>query len=316
MAFKYLWNTGETTQQITVNPSISTTYTVTVTDEDNNVVKVHTFVYVDPQPEYDPVALITADSKSIVNGDGVTLSGANSYCKNSTIESYLWSTGDTTETIIVYPTVTTTYSLTVTAGNGRTATQTIKITVTNIQANTRVRLLDYLPLFIQEYKEIQAIMNAEQVEVDTLWFTHIADVMNNQFINYLTVYGCERWEKMIGIQPDDDDTVEDRRYRILTYILSQTPYTYRKLLIMLDAVMGDSEYRVYLYPNDYMILIRLSEDVAEKKYKDVSNMMHNVIPANLGNGIYTHNTHRILKRMTHRMMQPYTHTELQSIMID
>ncbi|WP_299113630.1 Ig-like domain-containing protein [uncultured Winogradskyella sp.] len=96
----YLWNTGATTQSITVSPISTSTYTVTVTQgsqEDTDEVT----VYVDPNPN---VVITNGDSIDIMSGDFVTLSatGAN---------TYEWNNGATQPNIAVSPTVTTTYEV-------------------------------------------------------------------------------------------------------------------------------------------------------------------------------------------------------------
>ncbi len=97
----YLWSTGETTQSITVNPSNTQTYTVTVFSgayqDDADVT-----VSVNPNPN---VVIINGDQVDILEGEFITLSatGAN---------SYLWDNGATQPNIAVSPSVTTTYEVT------------------------------------------------------------------------------------------------------------------------------------------------------------------------------------------------------------
>ncbi len=96
----YLWNTGETSQSITVSPLATSTYTVTVTQGTQNDTD-NVTVYVDPNPE---VVILNGDSIDIMDGDFVTLSasGAN---------SYEWNNGATQPNIAVSPSVTTTYEV-------------------------------------------------------------------------------------------------------------------------------------------------------------------------------------------------------------
>ncbi|MFP4846802.1 Ig-like domain-containing protein [Winogradskyella sp. PE311] len=96
----YLWNTGETTQSILVNPLSTTTYSVTV----NSGIQVDTdevTIFVDPNPN---VIIANGENVDILNGDFVTLSasGAN---------TYLWNNGATQPNIAVSPTQTTTYDV-------------------------------------------------------------------------------------------------------------------------------------------------------------------------------------------------------------
>ncbi len=111
----YLWNTGETTQSITISPLNTTTYTVTVSDQfttDSDEV----IVTVNPAP-----IVSAGDDVTINEGDSVTLyaSGGN---------SYLWSTGETNANISVSPSETTTYSVTTTI-NGCSDTDEVTVTV-------------------------------------------------------------------------------------------------------------------------------------------------------------------------------------------
>ncbi len=106
-ASSYLWNTGATTESITVSPATSTTYDVTVTagscsDNDTHAVTVNAA----------PTAGITGTT-SICNGDATTLTASP-----GTGVSYDWSTAETTGSINVSPTTNTTYQVLVTDGNG------------------------------------------------------------------------------------------------------------------------------------------------------------------------------------------------------
>ena len=110
------WSTGETTQSITVNPSETTTYSVIVTEngctsEPNEVV-----VTVIPTP-------IEADAGtdvSICNGESTILTASGG-------SNYVWSTGETSQSITVNPQSTTTYSVTVSEGS---VSDTDSVTVT------------------------------------------------------------------------------------------------------------------------------------------------------------------------------------------
>lgn len=96
----YLWNTGETTQTIFVNPLSTTTYSVTVTVGNQQATDEVT-VFVDPNPN---VIIANGDAVDILDGDFVTLSasGAN---------TYEWSNGATQPNIAVSPSLTTTYEV-------------------------------------------------------------------------------------------------------------------------------------------------------------------------------------------------------------
>jgi len=113
----YLWNTGETTESITVGPTETTTYSVissnngcTATASDDVIVTVNTI------PN-----LNAGNDVELCIGSSTVLTASGS-------DNYIWSTGETTESIIINPIETTTYSVTSTL-NGCSITDDVIVTV-------------------------------------------------------------------------------------------------------------------------------------------------------------------------------------------
>ena len=112
----YMWDSGETTESIIVSPAITTTYTVTITDginSDSHDVK----VTVDESPTID-----AGEDVTICSGEELVLTATGN-------GSFLWSTGETTESITVSPTSTTTYSVTSSNSCATDATDEVVVTV-------------------------------------------------------------------------------------------------------------------------------------------------------------------------------------------
>jgi gliding motility-associated-like protein len=112
----YLWSTGATTTTVSVSPTISTTYTVTGSDANGCTNLDSARVFVSPQPTVNAGADV-----SICMGGSATLTGSGG-------QSYLWSTGATTTSISVVPTISSTYTLIGTDANGCTNSDTATIT--------------------------------------------------------------------------------------------------------------------------------------------------------------------------------------------
>ncbi|MBP7866264.1 MAG: immunoglobulin domain-containing protein [Acidobacteria bacterium] len=112
--YVYLWSPGgQTSQTITVSPSVTTTYTVMVVDSHpcSGTSAGHT-VTVNPLP----TPAITGPT-AVCAGGGVTLDAGAGY------STYTWSPGgETTPSVTVSPAVATTYTVTVTDANGCTGT--------------------------------------------------------------------------------------------------------------------------------------------------------------------------------------------------
>ncbi len=111
----YIWNTGATTSSITVNPAVTTGYTVGVSNgsclKDTSItVTVNPL----PTPTITGTSPVCAGSPSTITATGGT--------------SYSWSTGATTSSITVNPLTTTTYSVTVTkTGCNKDTTFTVNV---------------------------------------------------------------------------------------------------------------------------------------------------------------------------------------------
>lgn len=113
----YEWNTGVQTAAITVCPGVTTTYTVTVTDVNGCQAADDVTVTVNPLP-----AASAGPDQAICLGDCATLTASGGV-------AYVWSTGATTASINVCPTVNTVYNVTVTDANGCSATDEADVIV-------------------------------------------------------------------------------------------------------------------------------------------------------------------------------------------
>ncbi|MBK9105729.1 MAG: proprotein convertase P-domain-containing protein [Saprospiraceae bacterium] len=121
----YLWSTGATTMAITVTPVGTTPYTVTVTNASGCTATASTTITVNPLP----VAGITvSETSGSTPNDGAICAGSSVTLTGTGGGTYLWSTGATTTSITVNPTMTTLYTVTVTS-NGCTAAASVNITV-------------------------------------------------------------------------------------------------------------------------------------------------------------------------------------------
>ncbi|MDT8308231.1 MAG: choice-of-anchor L domain-containing protein [Bacteroidales bacterium] len=99
----YIWNTGAITSVITVSPSVATTYSVTVTDNNNCENDTSMRIEVIPMPQ----PIITAEADTICRGATITLEASGG-------ETYLWDNGQTSASIVVSPPVSTAYTVTAT----------------------------------------------------------------------------------------------------------------------------------------------------------------------------------------------------------
>ena len=163
----------------------------------------------------------------------------------------------------------------------------------------------YLPIFIQEYAEIDAIMNAEQIDVENAWYC-ADNLLNDQFVVDATENGVKRWESMLNMKPKGTYTLSERKFNILVKLKEQLPYTLTTLKASLAAICGEDGYFLKLDNDSYTITIRLAL-YNENNVVTVGELLDRVIPANMIKNVTLFNTHNVLHDYTHDYLSNYTH---------
>lgn len=142
-----------------------------------------------------------------------------------------------------------------------------------------INLISYLPQFIEDYREIKHITDAENPE-----FQRLSDktevIKDNQFIITCNEIGISRFEKLLNIVPNIDDTLEARISRVIIRWNDGIPYTYRSLIERLNTLCGEGNYVVLpnfdKYELEIIASLSLSSQVDELDF-----IITYMIPANL-----------------------------------
>lgn len=169
---------------------------------------------------------------------------------------------------------------------------------------------EYWPEQLKEIEEFKEIDSVENPEINLIWES-ISDLMDDQFIQTATEKGIARREKMLKIIPFADDSIEDRRFRVLSRWNDKLPYTYRVLLNKLNQLCGENGYTIALNNNEYTLNIKI-ELTKKRMFDEVNIMARRIAPANLVIKVeLRYNQHSTLKNFTHRQLSAYTHKQLR-----
>jgi hypothetical protein len=167
------------------------------------------------------------------------------------------------------------------------------------------RLIDYLPPFIADYREIKAIMEAEQITAEKVW-TDAENTLADQFVQTATENGVKRYEKILSIVPKGTYTLDERRFQILARMNEQLPYTLNQLNEMLTALCGEDGYYLTLDTNAYELRVKLAL-YNEHNVQAVEELLYKVVPANIINKIMLFNTHLTISDFTHEQLSTHTY---------
>ena len=164
---------------------------------------------------------------------------------------------------------------------------------------------------MQRFQEIQQITKGEQPEFDDLWDA-CQDTLDDQFVLSATENGVKRWERIMGIIPKGTDTLDERKFRILSKMNQELPYTITKLKESLTTLCGQGNFYIDLQAENYHIEVRLA--LANKSnYNDVVDLLTKMIPANLTQWVQImYNSHSVVGKFTHNELTSYTHEQLRN----
>lgn len=147
--------------------------------------------------------------------------------------------------------------------------------------NSTVNVLRYLPGFLSEDESFKAVQDALSEEHEKLRLE--LDNLGDQF--FLTISGetgIAGWERVIGLIPDADDTLDDRRRAVLLWLQSNQVSTLEFMSRLVARYVEDGnawieevneEYRFYL-------VIDMQSPIINRKGLDAAVEMYK--PAHLG----------------------------------
>lgn len=172
-------------------------------------------------------------------------------------------------------------------------------------------LIDYLPPFVQEYQEIKKIMEVEQPEIDNLWVS-CQNTLDDQFVMAATENGVNRWEKIMGITPKGTDTLDERKFRILTKMNQELPYTLTKLKESLTTLCGEGNFSIDLQTANYHVEVKLAL-TNKNNYTDILDLLNKMLPANLTQKVQImYNNQTLIGQFKHAELTSYTHEQLRN----
>ena len=143
----------------------------------------------------------------------------------------------------------------------------------------KIDIRKYWTSAIRGDDKFDAIATSENPEFNELGDC-LKRLLNDTFVQDSTEYGVGRWENMLNIIPTADQTLEDRKVKILTYLNVKLPYTWKMLEATLNSVIGSDNYTMSLNNQIYTLTLNAKFQSTNQK-RDVVELLNNVVPKNL-----------------------------------
>ena len=174
----------------------------------------------------------------------------------------------------------------------------------------RKKLQDYLPPILLKTYEFPLLCETEQPEIDRLHDAADA-VLDAQFISTAGETAIARYEKIFGITPMDTDTLDERRFKVLTRINTQLPFSVRRLRQQLATLCGEDGYKLELDGDRYTLTVKVAL-TAKRNQQAVEELLADIVPANMVcTTSLLYNQHADLTRFTHAQLALLTHFEIR-----
>lgn len=174
----------------------------------------------------------------------------------------------------------------------------------------RKKLQDYLPPVLLKTYEFPLLCATEQPEIDRLHDAADA-VLDAQFLSTAGEYAIQRYEKIFGVVPQDTDTLDERRFRVLTKINAQLPFSVRRLRQQLETLCGEDGYKLEVNGGVYTLTVKVAL-TAKRNQQAVEELLADIVPANMVcTTSLLYNQHADLTRFTHAQLALLTHFEIR-----
>ena len=170
----------------------------------------------------------------------------------------------------------------------------------------RKKLNEYLPSILLKTYEFPLLCDTEQREFDRL-NTAVGEVLDAQFVSTAGERGIERYEQIFSIVPQDTDTLDERRFRVLAKINAQLPFSVRRLRQQLETLCGADGYELELDGDRYTLTVKVAL-TAKRNQQAVEELLADIVPANMVcTTSLLYNQHADLTRFTHAQLALLTH---------
>ena len=144
----------------------------------------------------------------------------------------------------------------------------------------RERMINYYPQVIQAITEFQAIIDSESPEIQSL-SEGVQRVIDDAYLLSMSEERIEQWENMLGIQPLENSSVEDRRDTVIARIRGQGKLNSELINIIVNTFTGGTA-NSWIKDSTLYVEITPPPDNKAYRFENVEQELAKKVPAHLG----------------------------------
>ena len=143
-----------------------------------------------------------------------------------------------------------------------------------------VDLLSYWMPLLRKIKEFKEIAKTEEPELRYI-LEAIDRTLANMFIEIADEYGIKRFENMMGLYPEEGDSLETRRFNVLIKWNDKVPYTEKELYNRLLSLCGSADkFTIEEHYKEYLLKVATHLGIAGA-FDAVAKLLEDMLPCNL-----------------------------------
>ena len=169
--------------------------------------------------------------------------------------------------------------------------------------------MDYIKYIPNEMKEIKEYNELDKAVNPTISSVKLdmTSILNNHFLSSLDEYGCNRMEKIMGIEGNEQLALEMRRLYIITKANNTLPYTIRNLERKIISLLGNNNFSMEMNYNEYHLKIILFVQNFDK-IEYLKEHIEGMIPCNIILDLMViYNQYKLFKKWTYNDLKSMTH---------
>lgn len=157
---------------------------------------------------------------------------------------------------------------------------------------------------IPDIRQIYDINDRQGKELDAA----VRQMDDNLFFDSMDDNMISRWESILKIEPKDDDSIDDRRFRIHSKVVENLPYT-RNVLVKKMKALCPYGYVLDFEPKKVTIKLVLK---SKQMMEDVINFLENILPLDMTYQVsILFNTYKTLSQYENQYLKAFTYKSVR-----